>query len=83
MAVCVTLNTDGTLATTGQAVSECSGYVLVSGTEYGVYQVVQDALSAPTPEVAAGWFAGPFVLVLTLHLVARNVGAVASFFDHQ
>ncbi|WP_369929321.1 hypothetical protein [Xanthomonas sp. NCPPB 2632] len=81
MAVCVTLNPDGTLATTGQAVSECAGYVLVSGSEYGVYQVVQDALSTPTPEEAAGWFAGPFTLVLTLHLVARNVGVLGRFFD--
>lgn len=81
MAVCVSLNADGTLATTGQAVSECAGYVLVSGSEYGVYQVVQDMLSAPTPEQAAGWFSGPFILVLTLHLVSRHIGVLAGFFD--
>lgn len=81
MALCVTLSQDGTLAPTGQAVSECSGYVMVSGSEYGVYQVVQDVLSTPTPEQVAGWFAGPFVLVLTLHLAARYVGSIATFFD--
>lgn len=81
MATCVTLNADGTLAPTGQAVSDCAGFVLVSGSEYGVYQVVQDMLSAPTPEQAAGWFSGPFVLVLTLHAVARHIGVLARFFD--
>ncbi|MDF4004076.1 hypothetical protein P3W33_11800 [Luteibacter sp. PPL552] len=83
MAICVTLNNDGTLATTGQAVSECSGYVLVSGSEYGVYQVVQDALSMPTPDQAAEWFSGPFVLVVTLFVISRCIGHVANFFDHR
>jgi hypothetical protein len=81
MALCVTLNSDGTLATTGQAVSECAGYVMVSGTEYGVYQVVQDMLSTPTPEEAAGWFFGPLTLVLTMFIVSRQLGELTNFFD--
>ncbi|TCV97739.1 hypothetical protein EC912_101756 [Luteibacter rhizovicinus] len=81
MAICVTVNPDGTLATTGQAVSECAGYVMVSGSEYGVYQVVQDMLSVPTPEQAAGWFSGPFILVCTLYVAAKHVGTILSMFD--
>ncbi|WP_369929345.1 hypothetical protein [Xanthomonas sp. NCPPB 2632] len=81
MAICVTLNQDGTLATTGQAVSECAGYVMVSGSEYGVYQVVQDALSTPTPEEAAGWFFGPLTLIATIYVLSRQVGSLANFFD--
>jgi len=83
MATCVAVNDDGTLTQTGQAVSECTGYVLVSGSEYGVYQVVQDALSMPTPEVAAGWFFGPFSLIVLLYLVAANVGKLANFFGRH
>lgn len=83
MALCVTLMQDGTLVPTGQAVSECSGYVMVSGSEYGVYQVMQDMLSMPTPEKAAEWFAGPFVFVLSLYMISRGVGVVSNFFDRK
>ena len=83
MAVCVTINANGTLSPTGEAVNVCTGYVMVSGSEYGVYQVVQTALSAPTPAEAAGWVYGTWGLVMTIYLVSRIVGAVASFFDNR
>jgi len=83
MAQCVTLNADGTLIPTGQTVGECTGYVLVSGSEYGVYQVVQDAFSAPTPEQASGWFFGAWGSVMVMYIAARLVGAVVSMFNDK
>ncbi|MET4567816.1 hypothetical protein [Rhodanobacter soli] len=83
MAQCVVLNADGTLTPTGQTVGECTGYVLVSGSEYGVYQVVQDAFSAPTSDQALGWFFGAWGLVMVMYLAARCVGAVVSMFDDK
>jgi len=83
MAQCVTLNADGTLTPTGQTVGECTGYVLVSGSEYGVYQVVQDAFSAPTPEQASGWFFGAWGSVMVMYIAARLVGAVVSMFNDK
>ena len=80
MALCVALQPDGTLLPTGQAVDGCTGYVLVSGSEYGVYQVVQQALGMPTTEQAAAWFAGTFSAVLLCFLVGRLAGSVATFF---
>lgn len=52
MALCVTLTAEGTLIPTGQPVTECAGYVLVSASEHGVYEVVQQALAMPSPEDA-------------------------------
>jgi len=80
MALCVTLNQDGTLTPTGQPVGECTGYVLVSGSEYGVYQVVQDALGAPTPEQAMGWFFGAWGAVMVFYIASRAAGAVIAMF---
>lgn len=80
MAQCVILNPDGTLTPTGQPVAECTGYVLVSGSEYGVYQTVQDAFARPTPEQAAGWFFGAWGAVMVAYIAARCVGAVLSMF---
>jgi hypothetical protein len=80
MAICVVVNSDGTLAPTGQAVSECTGYVMVSGSEYGVYQALQQALAAPTPEQASGWFFGAWGAVMVMYIAARFVGTVLSMF---
>lgn len=83
MATCVTLNADGTLTPTGQTVDQCTGYVLVSGSEYGVYQVLQTAFAAPTPDQAAGWFFGSWGVVIIMYLAARCVGAVLSMFNSK
>lgn len=80
MAMCVTLQADGTLVPTGQAVSDCAGYVLVSGSEYGVFQVVEQALGMPTTEQAAAWFTGTFSAVLLCFIAGRLAGSVATFF---
>lgn len=80
MALCVTLNSDGTLTPTGQPVSECTGYVMVSGSEYGVYQSIDTAFAAPTPEVASGWFFGCWGAVMVSFIAARCVGSVLSMF---
>ena len=81
MAECVVLNVDGTLTPTGQTVGECTGYVLVSGSEYGVYSVVQQAFAIPDPSQAMEWFVGPFGLVMVFYVAARCVGAVLSMFN--
>jgi hypothetical protein len=80
MALCVALQADGTLLPTGEAVGECTGYVLVSSAEYGVYQVVQDAMAVPTPEQASGWFVGGFGAVMLFYVVGRMAGGVVSMF---
>jgi hypothetical protein len=80
MALCVTLQPDGTLVPTGQAVVDCTGYVMVSSAEYGVYQVVQDALVTPTPAQATDWFVGGFGAVLLFYVVGRMAGSVLSMF---
>lgn len=81
MAICVQLNSDGTLTPTGQAVSECTGYVMVSGSEYGVYQSLQTALAAPTPDVARTWFIGAWGAVMVAYIVGRGVGSILAMFD--
>lgn len=80
MALCVAVNADGTLSQTGQPVDQCTGYVMVSGSEYGVYQVLQDALAAPTPEQALGWFFGVWGVVVVSYITARFTGTVISMF---
>lgn len=80
MALCVALQADGTLVPTGQAVSECTGYVLVSGTEHSVYQLVNQVFATPTPEQAAGWFVGSCGAVIVWFVAARMAGTVAAIF---
>jgi len=83
MALCVALQPDGSVVPTGQAVTECTGYVLVSGTEHGVYAVVQKVFEFPSTEVALGWFAGCFSLVVFLYVAMRMGGAVANIFNSR
>jgi hypothetical protein len=80
VALCVALQADGTLAPTGQTVGECTGYVMVSSAEYGVYQVVQDAMAIPTPEQATDWFVGGFGAVMLFFVVGRMAGSVVAMF---
>lgn len=80
MAVCVQLQADGTLVPTGESVAECTGYVLVSGSEYGVYQTVDQALGFPTSDVALSWFFGAWGAVMVAFIAGRCVGAVLSMF---
>ena len=81
MALCVALTSDGTLRPTGQPVGECAGYVMVSSSEYGVYQALQDALGVPTPEQASGWFIGAWGAVMVMFILSRWVGSVVSMFN--
>lgn len=76
MSVCVVLNADGTVTQTGQAVSECSGYVLVSAAENAQTQILIDLFSWPEPEVVTDWLMGSMMLVLALNAVGYVVGAV-------
>ncbi len=80
MALCVALNSDGTLSQTGQPVEECTGYVMVSGSEYGVYQMVQDAFAVPTAEQASTWFVASWGCVVAMFIVSRAVGSVVAMF---
>lgn len=82
MAVCVVVNPDGTLSQTGQPVAECTGYVMVSGSEYGVYQALNTAFSAPSPAEASGWFIGAWGIVMVFYLSGRIVGSVVSMFKN-
>lgn len=81
MSLCVLLDNNGALIPTGQPVAECSGYVLVSAAEHGVYEVVQQVFAFPTTAVALGWFAGCFSLILFLYVAGRMSGALANVFN--
>lgn len=82
MAICVSLNaSSGTLAPTGEPVAQCSGYVMVSGSEYGVYQSLQTALAAPSPATASGWFFGAWGAVMVSYIAGRFVGSILSMFN--
>lgn len=81
MALCVSIAQDGTLIPTGQPASECTGYVLISGTEHAVYGLINQAFATPTPEEAAGWFVGSAGVVIGWFVVARIAGRVANFFN--
>lgn len=80
MAQCVTLNADGTLTPTGQTVDQCTGYVLVSGSEYGVYNAVQQALAVPDASTAMQFFLAAWGVVVVSYIAARWVGAVVNMF---
>ena len=82
MAVCVALQSDGTLIPTGQAVETCTGYVLASGSEHSFYALVYQAFAMPTPEQAAGWFVGSFGAVIFMFVAGRIAGTVAAMFNN-
>lgn len=80
MALCVALTAEGLLIPTGEPVSQCAGYVLVSASEYGVYEVVQQALAMPTKEDALQWFTACCGAVLVWFITGRLAGSVAAMF---
>lgn len=76
MSTCVVLTAEGTLQQTGQPVTECSGYVLVSAAENAQTQILVDLFQWPSPEVATQFLMGAFTFVLAMHVVGYVVGAV-------
>ncbi len=81
MGLCVAINPDGTLTPTGQPVSECSAYVLVSGSEYSLLGTIEQLLGNPTEAqvaiVLGCCFFGPIALYLVAHMgskIARVFG---------
>jgi hypothetical protein len=80
MALCVALTMAGTLEPTGESVEECTGYVLVSGSEHSFYALAYQAFATPTPEQAAGWFVGSFGAVLVFYVAAWMVGTIVAMF---
>lgn len=81
MPLCVALQADGTLVATGQTVDACTGYVMLSGSEYAVQNWLATAFATPTPEQAAGWFVGCFGVVLVSYICGRWAGQVLSVFS--
>ena len=81
MGLCVHITESGTLVPTGQPVSECAAYVLLSGAEASHVTLIAQAFEAPNKEDLATWVATPFALIVTLYVVARIAGSVASFFS--
>lgn len=83
MGLCVTLADNGTL----QALStppdggQCTGYVLVTPTEYLNSQVIHNLFSVPTQEQMQAAFALGFALPMTAYLVAYCVARIVSMFD--
>lgn len=83
MALCIALTDAGTLVPTGQPVSECAGYVLVSASEHGIYEVVQQALAMPSPEEAMKWFTACCGGVIVWFVAGRIAGSVAAMFNNN
>ncbi|KQH72875.1 hypothetical protein XfCFBP8356_009445 [Xylella fastidiosa subsp. sandyi] len=83
MALCVSLKADGTLVATGQGVSDCTGYVLVSGSEYGVYQLVQRVFEVPDMKTVIQTSTAVAFTVIGWYVAARIIGTVATFFDSR
>ncbi|KGE50655.1 hypothetical protein WCN79_13190 [Xanthomonas axonopodis pv. vasculorum] len=83
MAMCVALRPDGTLVSTGQSVGECSGYVLVTGSEYSVYALVQEAFAMPSKEDAVAWSTGCCGVVIVWFVLGRLAGSVAGMFNDR
>lgn len=78
MALCVSLQVDGTLLPTGEAVGECTAYVLASPAEIYAAELIAMAFQPPDLAVAAGWFSGVFSLVLIVYVSSRAIGAVVN-----
>jgi len=81
MALCVSIAEDGTIHPTGEPVDACTGYVMVTGSEYSVYQLVQDVFATPTPEMTVGLFASGLGFVLGAYVIGRCAGAVVAMFN--
>lgn len=81
MGLCVLLDTNGALIPTGQPVTECSGYVLLSASEHAVYGLINQAFAMPTPQQAVSWFVGSAGVVIGWYVLARITGTVAGFFN--
>ena len=80
MATCVTLNADGTLTPTGQPVSECSGYVLQSGSEAATTNLVEQLVTLPTAEQVAQVWGVCFFLPLICYVLGHFVGVIVNMF---
>lgn len=81
MSLCVALAPDGSLVPTGETVDACSGYVLVSGSEYSLIQAINTAfLAVPDAVTLSGWAVGPCVLIVTVYLAARFAGSIVNVF---
>ncbi|HEY0491076.1 MAG TPA: hypothetical protein VGD30_16310 [Telluria sp.] len=76
MALCVVINADGTLAQTGQPVSECAGYVMVDASEHARSSLLDTLLSVPEPGVAGTWLVGAFGFVLGCNVLSSLAGSV-------
>lgn len=76
MAVCVTINQDGTITATGEPVEQCTGYVMLSGSEYAGVQQLNAIFQWPEPDVLASWFSAAFILIVMLNAAGSITGSV-------
>ena len=78
MATCVALTEAGTLVPTGQEISDCAGYVLVSPNEAVQLTVLETLFDLPTPEAATGIFSMVVVSIIGAFLTGRAFGKPAN-----
>lgn len=76
MSACVVLNADGTVSITGQPVSECAGYVLVSASEHAQMSFLTSLFEWPEADVAGTWLVGAFGFVMVCNVAGSLSGAV-------
>lgn len=83
MADCIVIDAQGAVVFTGQPATECSGYVLVSAAEHGLYAFIEQALAVPDPEIIMGWFSGCVGTVLLFYMAAYYVSRITGMFNRD
>ena len=76
MSICVVLNSDGTLTSTGQSADQCSGYVLQDAAQHAQFAELSTMFAFPDAGQANEVFAYCFGLVLACNVLGYVTGAV-------
>lgn len=81
MADCVTLTSQGTLQPTGQPMASCTGYVLLSRSDYSPLILIDRLFTTPTDQELTTAFCSPLIIILVSFVAARLAGTVAGMFN--
>lgn len=78
MALCVALAPDGTLQPTGQSLSQCAGYALVSPLEASQLVILESFFALPDPSDATTLFTTIVLSIVGAFLTGRAFGKPAN-----
>jgi len=71
MGLCVALETNGTLTPTGQSAADCTGYMLVTPSDYAQLSTLDALFSMPDPTTAAAYFTWINVSIIGAFVLGR------------